>query len=127
MVLLCARCAKMLTGDEPIAEVNAIVVTKGAASDFESASQVGSHASFPQWEGGTEVGECVKCCALCAHTTLCSLTVYTLLCALCMYRYMPLKLVRGSIALGKTTTTKIDCIYILVEVHTTVFMNSKYW
>ncbi len=59
MVLLCARCAKMLTGDEPITEMSAIIVTKGAGSDFESASQVGSHASFPQWEVGTEVGEFV--------------------------------------------------------------------
>ena len=46
----------MLTGDEPKAEMSAIVVTKGAASDFESASQVGSQASFPQWEVETEAG-----------------------------------------------------------------------
>lgn len=59
MVLLCARCAKILTGDEPATEVSAIVVTRGAGSDFESASQVGSHASFPQWEVGTEVGKYV--------------------------------------------------------------------
>ena len=59
MVLLCARCAKILTGDEPATEVSAIVVTRGVSSDFESASQVGSHASFPQWEVGTEVGKCM--------------------------------------------------------------------
>ncbi len=56
VVILCSSCAKMLTGDEPVTDMSAIVVTKGAVSDFESASQVGSNISFPQWEVGTETG-----------------------------------------------------------------------
>ncbi len=65
----------MLTGDEPITEMSAIIVTKGAGSDFESASQVGSHASFPQWEVGTEVGEFSYLSVHAQHFEACLLTI----------------------------------------------------
>ncbi len=58
VVILCSTCAKMLTGEEPVTEMSAIVVTQGATGDFESVSQVGSNISFPQWEVGTETGMC---------------------------------------------------------------------
>jgi len=72
MVLLCSSCAKMLTGEEPMAEMSAIVVAQGATfPDFESASQVGSQASFPQWDIETDKG-----IILCLTSIVCINTNY---------------------------------------------------
>ncbi len=58
-VLICARCARVLTGGDQGTEVTRSELTGSSlqTGDFESASQIGGHASFPQWEAGSAVGE----------------------------------------------------------------------
>ena len=50
-VMLCARCAKVIGRDEEGTQVSSSEVSKLPSIDeFESASQVDSHVSFPQWD-----------------------------------------------------------------------------
>ena len=53
----------MIGDGEQAAEVSASLLSHASTrtlegGDFESASQVGSHAQFPQWEASSALGKC---------------------------------------------------------------------
>ena len=63
---VCARCAKVL-GSEDTSTVSKLT----SIDEFESASQINSQASFPQWdmenaEQGNTAPQCMACG--CMHT-----------------------------------------------------------
>ena len=59
-VIICSQCARVIADGEQVTEVSPSLLTHTSTrtleGDFESASQVGSHAQFPQWEASSALG-----------------------------------------------------------------------
>ena len=79
-VIVCSNCSRVIADGEQVTEVTASQLThtskQSFEGDFESASQVGSQASFPQWEANA-AGEIYSCVCVCfpkyrRFTTLCN-------------------------------------------------------